>query len=161
MIIIVLLPKKGFGILSAVHLWYSVCRAPSGAKIYFTWLWSSCNNLNVLTSTESTAGKSLLQLTASPVSCFHTSPGRAKTCKIWHRRSQKVKSLSPTDSYFIAVTDLQKVKSEHHSLRSLFLWEQLPWADRSTHTCGTLYRTGWGRSNLWPLMHPDRPAKVR
>lgn len=32
-----------------------------------------------LTSTESTAGKSLLQLTSSPESCFHTKPGRAST----------------------------------------------------------------------------------
>lgn len=158
MIITVLLSKKGFGIQSAVHLWYSVCRAPSSVRGLKCTLHGS---LNVLTSTESTAGKSLLQLTASPVSCFHTSPGRAKTCKIWHRRSHNIKSLSPTDSYFIAVTDLQEVESEHHSPRSLFLWEQLPWADRSTHTYGTLYRTGWGRSNLWPLMHPDRPAKVR
>lgn len=34
----------------------------------------------LLTSTESTAGKSLLQLTSSPDSCFHTNPGRARTC---------------------------------------------------------------------------------
>lgn len=33
----------------------------------------------LLTSTESTAGKSLLQLTSSPDSCFHTKPGRART----------------------------------------------------------------------------------
>lgn len=52
---------------------------------------SRCNGLNVLTRTESTAGKSLLQLTASPVSCFHTSPGRANT----YRSSQRIKPLNP------------------------------------------------------------------
>lgn len=35
----------------------------------------------LLTNTESTAGKSLLQLTSSPESCFHTKPGRARTCR--------------------------------------------------------------------------------
>lgn len=38
------------------------------------WVWV------LLTSTESTAGKSLLQLTSSLDSCFHTNPGRARTC---------------------------------------------------------------------------------
>lgn len=65
-----------------------------------------------------------------------------------------------THSFFLNrdANNLQYVKTALHSPRSLFPWEQLPWADQSTRTCGTLCRTGWERSNLWPLRNPERPA---
>lgn len=118
--------------------------------------------LTILTSTESTAGKSLLQLTASPVSCFHTKPGRAKTWMIWHEKKPTV-NITISTYYFVLQHQSINLRfnSERDSPGSLFLSEQLPWADQSTHTCWTLYRTGWGRNNLWLLTHPAKQADAR
>lgn len=90
-----------------------------------------------------------------PLQSAASTPGRAEPTPAG-RRNQNITSLHPPILIFIAILPVQ---SEHHSPGSLFLWEQLPSADRSTRTCGTLYRTGWGRSNLWPLRSPAGKEK--
>lgn len=51
------------------------------------------------------------------------------------------------------------VRSQRDAPGSLFLSERHPWADRSTRTCWTPYRRGWGHNSLWPLAPPTERQK--
>lgn len=108
-----------------------------------------------LTSSESTAAKSLLQLTSSPDSCFHTSAGRESIC----RREQPQVSflclsftrgqpLCPSHNGPCQATSLAG-KALPCSPETPCSSGLLPSAARSTHTWGSPCMRGWGRTCPW------------
>lgn len=112
----------------------------------------------LLTSTESTAGKSLLQLTSSPESCFHTKPGKARTC------GTNTTVCDPELSrfgwpFFLpgARADLMRCRLGY-SPGTPYPEGQPPLAVRSTRTWQSLGRRGWAHTCPGPhLCHCPVP----
>lgn len=105
-----------------------------------------------LTSTESTAGKSLLQLTSSPESCFHTKPGSARTC------GTNATVFSPCTAQFGWLVFSPRARISlvggrvGYSPGTPYPEGQPPSAVRSTRTWQSLGRRGW--AHTYPGPHP-------